>query len=376
MVLGQPDFQSTGENRGAGNGSPSANTMDAPYGNAWLDNGVLYVGDWGNSRLLGFSGVPTTNGVSATSEQGQADLSHETVPVHYYPVEPQPTAQLWGGPETVQVAGGKLVTNDVWDNRVLIFNSVPSVSNSAADVVVGQPDMSHNNPDPSAYACTSTGMDHPESVFITPAGKMIVADSNNDRVLIYNSIPTVNGAAPDLVLGQSSASACSAGSGTPSLSTFWYPSDAWSDDQRLVVADFNNNRVLVWTTFPTSNGQAADLVLGQAAPNTRVSGSAATQMFSPYYVTSNGTVLAVADNDNNRVLVWSAFPATNDAPADVVLGQGGFNHGQANDDNQDGVQDAAASDRTLNQPSGVRIIGTQLIVADRANHRVLVYQGN
>ena len=39
--------------------------------------------------------------------------------------------------------------------------------------------------------------------------------------------------------------------------------DLGTNSTRLLVADTNNSRVLVWLTFPTTNGQAADFVLGQ-----------------------------------------------------------------------------------------------------------------
>jgi len=40
----------------------------------------------------------------------------------------------------------------------------------------------------------------PQGVWIQN-GKLYVADTQNNRVLIYNSIPTANGAAADVVLG-------------------------------------------------------------------------------------------------------------------------------------------------------------------------------
>ena len=37
----------------------------------------------------------------------------------------------------------------------------------------------------------------------------------------------------------------------------------YSDGTHLFVADYDNNRVLIWNNIPTSNGQAANMVLGQ-----------------------------------------------------------------------------------------------------------------
>jgi len=50
---------------------------------------------------------------------------------------------------------------------------------------------------------TAKSMRGPQGVWIQN-GKLFVADTQNHRVLIFNSIPTANGAAADLVLGQKS----------------------------------------------------------------------------------------------------------------------------------------------------------------------------
>merc|ERR1712023_166355 len=49
----------------------------------------------------------------------------------------------------------------------------------------------------------------------------------------------------------------------PSARTFDVPAGAWTDGEKLLVIDSTNNRVLVWNTFPTENFEPADLVLGQ-----------------------------------------------------------------------------------------------------------------
>ena len=39
------------------------------------------------------------------------------------------------------MAGGKLYVADTQDNRILIYNKIPTTNNAAADVVVGQPNF-------------------------------------------------------------------------------------------------------------------------------------------------------------------------------------------------------------------------------------------
>ncbi len=88
----------------------------------------------------------------------------------------------------------------------------------------------------------------------TDGTKLVVVDSGNNRLLIYNSIPTATGATADVVWG---------GFGASSL-TLNYPFGAHFDGTRLFVADRGNDRVLVFNSLPTSASQPADAVLGQS----------------------------------------------------------------------------------------------------------------
>lgn len=149
------------------------------------------------------------------------------------------------------------------------------------------------------------------------------------------------------------------------------PSAVWSDGTRLVVADTLNNRVLIWNSFPTSNGQAADLVLGQAdfvsADPNRSSAvnpppAANTLQFPQLGVYVLNNQLFVADAYNHRVMIWNSFPTSNGQAANAVIGQPNFTS------NTPGT-----TATTLNQPSGVFAVGTQLFVTDTNNNRVMIY---
>ena len=50
----------------------------------------------------------------------------------------------------------------------------------------------------------------------------------------------------------------------------------------------------------------------------------ASGLRNPTGVATDGTVLAIADTDNNRVLIWLHLPTVNGQPADVVVGPGEF----------------------------------------------------
>jgi hypothetical protein len=97
-------------------------------------------------------------------------------------------------------------------------------------------------------------------------------------------------------------------------------------------------------------------------------------MNSPWGVASNGNQIFVADYANNRVLIWNSIPGMHGAPADVVLGQGDMTHVMQNDDNQDAATDAAPTARTLNYPDGLGLFEKDLWVADSGNHRWIVYR--
>ncbi len=364
LVLGQADFTGAAANR---SGSVAGDTIKYPYGDAAWDGAHLYLPDYGNSRVLVYDGFPGTNGAGASYVLGQPTLTASSGGT---------TASWFNGAETVRAAGGKLFVDDYGNSRVVIFSAIPTTSGAAADVAVGQPDLTS-----SGTACTSTRLNYPESIFVIGT-KLIVADSSNNRVMIWNTIPTASGTAADVVLGQKDFTHCvkndEAGSGisglSPSAKTMFYPTDAWSDGTRLFVADEYNQRVLVWNTFPTSNQAAADLVLGQANFTTATAATTAAGMAYPYFLASNGNQLFVSDNNNSRILVWSSLPTTSSVPADVVFGQADFTHGTENDDNQNNMVDASPTARTLNSPSGVTALDDALIVSDEGNNRYLVYR--
>ncbi len=164
------------------------------------------------------------------------------------------------------------------------------------------------------------------------AGRLLVSDTAQNRVFVWHRLPTHENTPPDLVLGQSEATGTGRNAGSRvSGSTLHYPSGIWSDGQRLAVADAWNHRVLIWHNFPVSDGQEADVVLGQPGfsnnqPNVSGIGAApkANSLHWPYGVYSDGQRLWVADTGNRRVLYFEKFPDTSFAPADAVIGQPDF----------------------------------------------------
>src|ERR1019366_3799397 len=74
----------------------------------------------------------------------------------------------------------------------------------------------------------------------------------------------------------------------------------------------------------------ASLVLGQPDFITNniplLPGAQGTTLRNPTGVATDGKILVVADTDNNRVLIWNNLPQVNGQPASVVIGQPDFSH--------------------------------------------------
>ena len=63
--------------------------------------------------------------------------------------------------------------------------------------------------------------------------------------------------------------------------TLSFPRFALSDGQRLFVADGGNDRVLVFNQIPSQNGQAGDFIIGQIGGEINQASDAADSLRSP-----------------------------------------------------------------------------------------------
>jgi hypothetical protein len=302
--------------------------------------------------------VPTGLGPSGDFVVGQPDVTTGT---------PGTSATKMFFPSSCWASDDVLFVADTQNHRVLFFSPAPAATGAAATVALGQVGLNGNTPGNGA-----AGLSAPIDVCVA-LGRIVVVDFNNNRVMIWNGVPAMSGAAAQVVVGQPDFTTTTSGATASKLSS---PRGAWTDGTKLVVADAENNRVLIWNTFPTFNGQAADLVIGQPDFATVTPGNGAFKMNGPASVCSDGESLFVADAENHRVLIYSPFPTQSNAGATGVLGQSLFTNVTQNDDDQNGIADAGPSARTMNQPRGVTTIGNQLFVSDTNNHRVLVFTGS
>jgi hypothetical protein len=84
------------------------------------------------------------------------------------------------------------------------------------------------------------------------------------------------------------------------------PSRVYSDGTSLFVSDSGNHRILFWKKFPTQNAQPADAVLGQSDFSGTTSGTGFERLHTPRGLTVSDQKLFVADFSNDRVLVFQS----------------------------------------------------------------------
>jgi uncharacterized protein (TIGR03437 family) len=261
-------------------------------------------------------------------------------------------------PMGISSDGQRLAVADSANNRVLLFNRIPETNGVAADVVLGQADFNLTTP-----ATTQSGLRNPQGVLLH-GGRLFIADTVNHRVLIFNSIPTSNNAQATVVLGQRDFTSRTQAT-TSSAETMLNPVAVTSDGIRLIVTDLGNNRVLIYNTIPSTNGAAADVVVGQPDFATTTAGITGTKLNFPRYAFSDGTRLYIADSGNNRVLVYNRIPTQNGAAPDAVLGQ---------PESETAMEGTKAEELALPVALLPNEDGTGIWVADANNRRVVEYR--
>lgn len=375
-VVGQPDANTSEPN--ANRSTTNDRGLAAPQGSVATNGAAFFAPDNFNNRVLVWNAIPNNGNTSANFALGQTDLTSRTSGT---------TATSLFAPTSAQIAdngaGSQLVVADTGNNRVLIWNTLPT-SNTAPDVVVGQTSLTTSD-----VGLSDSGLNQPQYAAIAK-GKLLVVDSQNNRVLIWNTVPATNGAPADIVLGQadftSKVPARDQSSGLitgPGQKGFTQPGGLWTDGLRLLVADTGDNRVLYWTSIPTTSNAQATYVIGQVDFTRAVLG-AGSGLNAPFSVAvSNGGQIYIADTSNNRVIKFGSLPIASNPTAQSAYGQGTLTNRTANDEDQNGVsdtQDGGSSgkrqrptNRTLSSPQGVAVFSGVLYVTDNGNNRILQY---
>lgn len=316
-----------------------------------------------------------SNSQPAVGVIGQADLTNSTSGC---------TESKFTDPYSLEIdqTTGKVFVADYANNRILRFASLRGVySNASAEAVIGQPDMTTST----MSMGQNNRLSSPQQIFLDGSGNLWVADNGNNRILRFpNALTCSSGPEADLVLGQSNMSVYAANrGGAASAATLYYPTGVGMDSAgNLIVADYNNHRVLIYKNASTlTNGAPADLVLGQSnmtsvSPNrdgnlmTATTNLAANTFNNPYRIfVDNSDRLFVADYMNYRVLVFNgATTLTDGQDADLVLGQADMT-GLADQNTPDATQ--------TGYPRGLAMdkFGT-LYVVDGYHHRILGFKSS
>ncbi len=316
-------------------------------------NGELIVA--GESRVLIWDELPTSYDVPADIVVGQPNFTS---------INPTPSQSILG-PEVNDLITGDVIIGPngeliVSDSRgILIWNTIPAINGELADVIIGQTNFTAT-----AMAVTKSQFLSPLGVAVSNDGKLIVADFSAHRVLIFNSIPQENGVEADVVIGQPNFTTSIAGTSNKNLN---FPTFvAVTPDNKLLIADALNNRVLVYDTIPTADYTAANAVIGQPDFNSNAIGTTGNSLNIPLGVSVSRTgKLAIADRNNNRVLLYNQIP-TNNENADLVIGQPNFT--------SKGIDQTDITLRTVGDPTGVFWDHSEnLLITDGGLNRIMIY---
>ncbi len=342
--------------------APSASSLYGPRA-AIVAGERLWIADTGHHRVLGFSRVPTQDGAAADVVLGQVDFGSERR-------DPASATTMNMPVGLAALPSGGLVVADSWNHRVLVWLEAP-VSGAAPDVVLGQATLEGGEANRGLEAPRADTLFWPFDVMIHE-GRLFVADAGNRRVVAFAEVPRSSGAAADLVLGQPTLEERSDNAGGPAdARTMRWPHALAVAAGDLVVADAGNNRVLVWDGVPTRSNVAAARVLGQTSfdavdHNAGSYDPTLRSLNMPYGIAADGRILYVADTANSR-LVGFDLPIAPFASATRLTGQTSFTK-KGDNRWQLPVRDS------LCWPYGISRGHDLVVVADTGNHRVLIWK--
>jgi len=208
-------------------------------------------------------------------------------------------ALLFNHPNGLASDGKKLAVCDRFNNRILIWNKAPKRWDTPPDIVLGQSNFDSN--DPGSSKC---GLNWPGNLSIASNGVLAVADTHNDRLLIWNKFPSSTGVCADISIHLPSI--------TPSGITLrWgWPWGIWTDGRRLAAVATMGGTILFWNNLPVIDNQPPDYTI--------------TNKFfgTPRNISSDGLTYFFVGDHNARVtnkpgtFFWNAYPSQANQPYD------------------------------------------------------------
>lgn len=172
-------------------------------------------------------------------------------------------------PSGLATNGTNLILMDRVNNRILVWNTAPSKSSTSPDFVLCQPNTTSNSAGTSLSQCN-----WPSDAVITPDNKLLVADTDNNRILVWSSMPTTTGAAATYAID---------------LGADAWPWGIWSDGKKVVASLTGKGQLKFWNSFPTSGSDSASFT---------ISSSSSSCLGTPRGITSDGTRLLVGEHNS------------------------------------------------------------------------------
>ena len=361
-VLGQPDFNSYID-RGGRTGLTSAHGFDRPIGVAYdAVHDRLFVLDRNNNRVLVFETTTIVSNEDAVYVLGQPD---------YTSISTHTDANGFKYPQslTYDPTADNLFVSDTQNNRVLIFDTATISNNESAVKVLGQADFITSTSDLNAK-----GFNGPEGIGIDSVSRLLfVCDSANNRVLVFDISTISDNEDAVKVLGQANFTT---GTGDTNSKGFQTPLGIAfrAGASQLFVADTSNNRILIFDTATIVNNEDAVSVLGQSdytSSSSDVTAQGFNQPWGNLTIDSSGGYLYVPDTYNHRVLEFDASSIVNNEDAVQVFGQQDFVSGYSNQTQQSNATGIYGDGN--GSGTAIDTIHHRLFVIDGYYYRVLVF---
>jgi hypothetical protein len=313
-VIGQIDFFHEGQNAKT---LPGKTTLNVPTGICVCGEGLAVADAW-NHRVLIWNKVPQGSNIPADIVLGQASFYDNQANRG----KQIPAANTLNWCYGVFYHQGQLFVADTGNRRVLIWHQLPTENGQPADLVLGQPDMVSRNENGGAMTA------------VTPCGSIASASSMR----------------------------------------WCHDITVWNDN--LVVTDAGNNRIMIWDKIPSENNTCCVAILGQkqfdlVELNQGVYFPNASSLSMPYGVDAVGDWLIVADTANSRLLGWKKsdyirlLTGTN---ADAIIGQNNF-YSKSENGNF-----GLPKRNSVNWCYGIKICGDIAVIADSGNNRILLWR--
>jgi hypothetical protein len=342
------------------------NPFLAPRG-VFIAKNHLFVADTGQNRVFIWKNLPLTEGGYQCPDvvlgQVEKDETGRNAGKKVSAATLQYPSGLWSD-------GTKLIVADAWNHRVLIWHTMPTRNGQAADVVVGQPDFEHNEPNAKGIGATPTARSLNWCYGVFSDGEQLwIADTGNRRVLYYEKIPTQNYEPATAVIGKPSFDERD----YDNQDAIWPYSVKVSPEGKMAITDTQYYRILLWNDWKTALTQKADAIIGQ--PDFDSNGQNQFRLFPQSHTLSwcydsffykDG--IFVADTGNSRILWFRATPSVSNPKADNLIGKSNFNIGSENLDTVFGTE------KTLYWAFSIAIEGDILAIADTGNHRIFLHK--